>query len=72
MKIKLNYIYLIIITLLISLLIFGYLLNKKSSASKMTKFSLWNPIIMNFTLAVFVRLPYTHMISGDILISKLM
>ena len=39
MKIKLNYIYLIIITFLISLLIFGYLLNKKSSASKKNEIS---------------------------------
>ena len=39
MKIKLNYIYLIIITFLISLLIFGYLLNKKSSASTKTEIS---------------------------------
>jgi hypothetical protein len=34
MKIKLNYIYIIIIAFLISLLIFGYNLNKKSSLSK--------------------------------------
>ena len=39
MRIKLNYIYLIIITFLISLLIFGYLLNKKSSASKKNEIS---------------------------------
>jgi hypothetical protein len=39
MKIKLNYIYLIIITFLISLLIFGYLLNKKNSASKKNEIS---------------------------------
>ena len=39
MKINLNYIYLIIVTFLISLLIFGYLLNKKSSASKKNEIS---------------------------------
>ena len=39
MKIKLNYIYIIIITFLISLLIFGYFLNKKSSASKKNEIS---------------------------------
>ena len=39
MKIKLNYIYIIIITFLVSLLIFGYLLNKKSSASKKNEIS---------------------------------
>ena len=39
MKIKLNFIYIIIITFLISLLIFGYLLNQKSSASKKNEIS---------------------------------
>ena len=39
MKIKLNYIYIIIITFLISLLIIGYLLNKNSSASKKNEIS---------------------------------
>ena len=39
MKIKLNYIYIIIITFLISLLIVGYLLNKNSSASKKNEIS---------------------------------
>ena len=39
MKIKLNFIYIFIITFLISLLIFGYLLNKKSSASKKNEIS---------------------------------
>ena len=39
MKIKLNYIYIIIITFLISLLIVGYILNKNSSASKKNEIS---------------------------------
>ena len=39
MKTKFNFIYIIIITFLISLLIFGYLLNKKSSASKKNEIS---------------------------------
>ena len=39
MKTKLNYFYIFIITLLISLLIFGYLLNKRSSASKKNEIS---------------------------------
>ena len=39
MKAKLNYFYIFIITLLISLLVFGYLLNKKSSASKKNEIS---------------------------------
>ena len=39
MKINLNYIYIIIITFLISLLIIGYLLNKNSSASKKNEIS---------------------------------
>ena len=39
MKAKLNYFYIFIITLLISLLVFGYLLNKRSSASKKNEIS---------------------------------
>ena len=39
MKTILNYFYIFIITLLISLLIFGYLLNKRSSASKKNEIS---------------------------------
>ena len=39
MKTKFNYFYIFIITLLISLLIFGYLLNKRSSASKKNEIS---------------------------------
>ena len=39
MKTKLNYLYIFIITLLISLLVFGYLLNKRSSASKKNEIS---------------------------------
>ena len=39
MKTKFNYFYILIITLLISLLIFGYLLNKRSSASKKNEIS---------------------------------
>ena len=39
MKTKFNYLYIFIITLLISLLIFGYLLNKRSSASKKNEIS---------------------------------
>ena len=39
MKAKLNYFYIFIITLLISLLVFGYLLNKKSSESKKNEIS---------------------------------
>ena len=39
MKAKLNYFYIFIITLLISLLVFGYLLNKRSTASKKNEIS---------------------------------
>jgi hypothetical protein len=39
MKTEFNYFYIFIITLLISLLIFGYLLNKRSSASKKNEIS---------------------------------
>ena len=40
MKIKLNLIYILIILILTSLLVYGYFLNKRSSASKKNEISL--------------------------------